>query len=169
MSMLVGRLCVSLRAVAAGQRAAAAVCRGRIWPAPPIALSPRWHMIRSLSTCPGTTVNYEELKTLMKDEGVVLIDVREPWEIKEYGIIKGSVNIPLADVASALQMTPKEFEEKYHRKLGGKSSTVVFSCLVGIRSGKALEVATSLGYDKVHHYKGGFDDWTKHEAPDKPQ
>ncbi|XP_063773104.1 thiosulfate sulfurtransferase/rhodanese-like domain-containing protein 3 isoform X4 [Pseudophryne corroboree] len=73
----------------------------------------------------------------------------------------------VGDLMSALQMTPKMFEEKYHKKFPDKSSTLVFSCLTGIRSGKALGVATLLGYDRVQHYVGGFEDWTKHELPEK--
>ncbi|XP_056422153.1 thiosulfate sulfurtransferase/rhodanese-like domain-containing protein 3 isoform X1 [Hyla sarda] len=112
----------------------------------------------------GRSVNYEELKDLLKKDGVVLVDVREPWEIKEYGIIKGSIHIPLGDLVSALQMTPKHFEEKYKMKLPEKSNTLVFSCLAGIRSGRALDEATSLGYNKVYNYAGGFEDWAKHES-----
>ncbi|XP_063773102.1 thiosulfate sulfurtransferase/rhodanese-like domain-containing protein 3 isoform X2 [Pseudophryne corroboree] len=134
---------------------------------PSRAFGPRWSVTRSLSVSLSTTIEYKELKDLLKKDGVVLIDVREPWEIKEYGIIKGSVNIPLGDLMSALQMTPKMFEEKYHKKFPDKSSTLVFSCLTGIRSGKALGVATLLGYDRVQHYVGGFEDWTKHELPEK--
>ncbi|KAM9316628.1 thiosulfate:glutathione sulfurtransferase [Gastrophryne carolinensis] len=131
------------------------------------ASSPRWHVVRSLSVSPGSPIKYEELKDLLKNDGVVHIDVREPWEIKEYGIIKGSVNIPLGDLASALQLSAKAFEEKYHKKLPEKNNTLVFSCLAGIRSGKALEVAAKLGYNRVHHYVGGFEDWSRHEPPEK--
>ncbi|XP_069830864.1 thiosulfate sulfurtransferase/rhodanese-like domain-containing protein 3 [Dendropsophus ebraccatus] len=130
-------------------------------------LSRQWLVVRSFSASYGTSVNYEELKDLLKKDGVVLIDVREPWEIKEYGIIKGSIHIPFGDLVSALQMTPKDFEEKYKMKLPEKSNTLVFSCLAGIRSGKALDVATSLGYDRVHNYSGGYQDWAKHELPGK--
>ncbi|XP_077145786.1 thiosulfate sulfurtransferase/rhodanese-like domain-containing protein 3 [Ranitomeya variabilis] len=160
MSAWLGRLCVAVRAVnRAGtvQRAAAA---RQAW-------SPQWLAVRSVSVSSGTTINYEELKNLLKKDGVVHIDVREPWEIKEYGVIKGSINIPLGELGDALQMTPEDFEKKYEKKLPEKSNPLVFSCLAGIRSGKALGVATSLGYSSVHHYTGGFDDWTRHELPEK--
>ncbi|XP_040284732.1 thiosulfate sulfurtransferase/rhodanese-like domain-containing protein 3 [Bufo bufo] len=156
MAAWLGRLCV-------------AVCArgGTVQRAARQALRPRWIAVRSFSASHTTSINYEELKVLLKKDGVVVIDVREPWEVKEYGIIKGSMNIPLGDLMSALKMTPKDFEEKYKEKLPEKSSTLVFSCLAGIRSGKALDVATSLGYSRVHHYMGGFDDWSKHELPEK--
>ncbi|XP_056422154.1 thiosulfate sulfurtransferase/rhodanese-like domain-containing protein 3 isoform X2 [Hyla sarda] len=163
MSAWLGRLCVAARAASAQ----GVVCRvGTVQRAAAAsqALSPQWFAVRSFSAKDGRSVNYEELKDLLKKDGVVLVDVREPWEIKEYGIIKGSIHIPLGDLVSALQMTPKHFEEKYKMKLPEKSNTLVFSCLAGIRSGRALDEATSLGYNKVYNYAGGFEDWAKHES-----
>ncbi|XP_053566548.1 thiosulfate sulfurtransferase/rhodanese-like domain-containing protein 3 isoform X3 [Bombina bombina] len=113
------------------------------------------------------TIKYEELKDLLKKESTFLIDVREPWEVKEYGVIRDSFNIPLGDLVQALQMDPKDFEEKYQTKMPIKSDTLVFSCLAGIRSKKALDTAVSLGFTSVQHYAGGLDDWAKHELPEK--
>ncbi|XP_075058933.1 thiosulfate:glutathione sulfurtransferase [Mixophyes fleayi] len=164
MSAWLGRLCVSVRSAGAHRAVSGAGIRcTRPRPAPPQAFGPSWPVSRSLSVSPATVIEYKDLKDLLKKDGVVLIDVREPWETKEYGIIKGSVNIPLGDLGSALQMTPKVFEEKYAKKLPDKSNTLVFSCLAGIRSRKALTVATSLGYNSVHHYAGGYEDWTRQE------
>lgn len=42
----------------------------------------------------GTEVSYEELKQLLAARKSVVIDVREPWELREYGFIPGSINIP---------------------------------------------------------------------------
>ncbi|KAM4042389.1 thiosulfate sulfurtransferase/rhodanese-like domain-containing protein 3 isoform 2-T2 [Anomaloglossus baeobatrachus] len=160
MSAWLGRLCMAVSAAnRAGTVQRAAAARQ--------ARSPQWLAVLNFSVSPGTTINYEQLKGLLKKDGVVLIDVREPWEIKEYGIIKGSMNIPLGDLGSALQMTPEDFKKKYEKKLPEKSNTLVFSCLAGIRSKRALDVANSLGYNSVHHYTGGFEDWTRHELPEK--
>lgn len=125
----------------------------------------KWQAACGFSTSVGKTIQYDEVKELLKKEGVTHIDVREPWEVKEYGIINGMINIPIGDLTAALQMTPKDFELKYHQKLPDKSNTVVFSCLAGIRSKKALEVASSLGFNRIYNYGGGFEDWARHEAP----
>ncbi|CAI9570178.1 unnamed protein product [Staurois parvus] len=168
MSVWLARLCVSVRTVCAQHVGYGGAVRG-IRRAQQPASSPGWHVVRHFSVSPGVTIKYEELKDLLKNDGVVHIDVREPWEVKEYGCIEGTINIPLGDLPAALQLTPQEFEAKYHKKLPEKSNTLVFSCLAGIRSGKALEVATSLGYNQIHHYLGGFNDWTRHEVPEKSQ
>ena len=93
-------------------------------------------------------VTYKELKNLLKSKKIMLIDVREPWEIHESGKIPGSVNIPLDDVGEALQMNPKDFKEKYKEVKPSKSDSLVFSCLAGVRSKKAMVTAVSLGFNR---------------------
>ncbi|KAG8582299.1 hypothetical protein GDO81_007999 [Engystomops pustulosus] len=156
MAARLGLLCVALRCA-----------RGTVRRAAGQGLRPQWLSVRSFSDNYGTSINYEELKDLLKNESVLVVDVREPWEVKEYGIIKGSLHIPFGDLVSALQMTPTDFQKKYEKKMPEKSNTLVFSCLAGIRSSKALDVATKLGYNRVHNYAGGFEDWTRHESPEK--
>uniref|UniRef100_A0A8C3X4T9 Thiosulfate sulfurtransferase like domain containing 3 n=1 Tax=Catagonus wagneri TaxID=51154 RepID=A0A8C3X4T9_9CETA len=74
-------------------------------------------------TAVGKDVTYMELKSLLKSKKIMLIDVRETWEILEYGKIPGSVNIPLDDVGEALQMSPKDFKEKYSEVKPSKSDS----------------------------------------------
>ncbi|MBN3319529.1 TSTD3 protein, partial [Atractosteus spatula] len=101
------------------------------------------------STATNVDVSYEKLKQLLaaRDE-VVVIDVREPWELREYGQIPGSVNVPLGQVDQALKLDPKEFKEKYGSDMPSQSENIIFSCLAGVRSKKALDIAVSLGYSK---------------------
>ncbi|XP_045698729.1 thiosulfate sulfurtransferase/rhodanese-like domain-containing protein 3 isoform X2 [Phyllostomus hastatus] len=91
-------------------------------------------------------VTYKELKNLLNSKKIMLIDVRETWEI-ECGKIPGSVNIPLGEVGEALQMHPEDFKEKYNEVKPSKSDSLVFSCLAGVRSKKALDTAVSLGFN----------------------
>ena len=92
-----------------------------------------------------------ELKNFLKSKKIMLIDVREPWEIHEYGKIPGSINIPLDDVGEALQMNQKDFKEKYKEVKPSKSDNLVFSCLAGVRSKKAVVTAISLGFNSAQH------------------
>ncbi|KAK1790197.1 hypothetical protein P4O66_014125 [Electrophorus voltai] len=120
--------------------------------------------LRSLcSTNQPAVVTYEELKKLLVGRSAIVIDVREPWELREYGTIPGSINVPLAQVNSALQLKPEEFKEKYGGVKPLATANVVFTCLAGLRSVKALEAAVSLGYSNAQHYPGGWQDWAKHE------
>ncbi|KAK6326028.1 hypothetical protein J4Q44_G00016720 [Coregonus suidteri] len=122
-------------------------------------------VLRSFSSfqLPETDVSYEQLKKLLATRTCVVIDVREPWELREYGNIPGSINIPLGQVNIALQLNPEEFKEKYGGDMPQPTDHIVFSCLAGIRSQKALDQAVSLGYKDVQHYAGGWQDWAKCE------
>lgn len=111
-------------------------------------------------------MSYQELKDLKK-ANVLHIDVRERWEIERDGKIPASVNIPLNELVEALQMNPADFKEQYNQKMPAKSDHVVFSCFAGTRSRQALSFAASLGFSRVQHYAGGFEDWAKHETPEK--
>ncbi|XP_037376047.1 thiosulfate sulfurtransferase/rhodanese-like domain-containing protein 3 isoform X2 [Talpa occidentalis] len=91
-------------------------------------------------------VTYTELKKLLKSKNTILIDVRDVQEVLEHGKIPGSVNIPLNELDKALQMNPKDFKEKYNEVKPSKSDSLVFSCLAGVRSKKALDKALSLGF-----------------------
>ncbi|XP_010300917.2 thiosulfate:glutathione sulfurtransferase isoform X1 [Balearica regulorum gibbericeps] len=122
----------------------------------------------SRSLCAGEVpgLSYQELKDLKKTN-VLHIDVRERWEIDRFGKIPASINIPLGELVEALQMDPTEFKKQYSQKMPSKSDPVVFSCLAGTRSKQALGFATSLGFSRVQQYAGGFEDWVKHEPPEK--
>ncbi|XP_061529799.1 thiosulfate sulfurtransferase/rhodanese-like domain-containing protein 3 [Phycodurus eques] len=115
------------------------------------------------SVSPSTDVTYEQLKKLLAGGKSVVIDVREPWELREYGAIPGAINIPLGQVNTALQLGPEEFNEKYGGELPQQVDNIVFTCLAGIRSKTALDMASELGYKEVQHYPGGWQDWAKND------
>ena len=39
-------------------------------------------------------ISVEEARSLMSDENVVFVDVRDPDSVKETGIIPGAINVP---------------------------------------------------------------------------
>lgn len=49
---------------------------------------------RNFSSSQGIDVSYEQLKQLLAAGTTSVIDVREPWELREYGNIPGSINVP---------------------------------------------------------------------------
>ncbi|XP_028636073.1 thiosulfate sulfurtransferase/rhodanese-like domain-containing protein 3 [Grammomys surdaster] len=114
-------------------------------------------------------VTYRELKNLLNSKDIMLIDVRNTWEILEHGKIPGSINIPLDEVAEALQMDPRDFKEKYREVKPSTSDRLVFSCLAGVRSKKAMDTAISLGFNSAQHYVGGWKEWISYESSEKKQ
>ncbi len=53
-------------------------------------------------------VNADDLDTLLADGRVVFLDVREPWELKEYGTREGYINIPISQLEKRLSELPKD-------------------------------------------------------------
>ncbi|CAH0605573.1 unnamed protein product [Chrysodeixis includens] len=95
------------------------------------------------------TVDFEYVKRATSNASTLIIDVREPDEVKEHGKIPNSVNIPLANVSPALGlMTEKEFQETYKVPKPAKDNELIFHCMIGKRSAKAQQNALDLGYKK---------------------
>jgi len=83
------------------------------------------------------------------DNDLTLIDVREPEELQETGIIEGSIHIPLGSLTSdSLQ------QNKIHT--GDK---VIAYCRSGNRSKTAYQHLTDLGYLNAKSLKGGIKQW----------
>ncbi|XP_050343958.1 uncharacterized protein LOC126769309 [Nymphalis io] len=106
-------------------------------------------------------VDYDYVKKAISNEKILLIDVREPDEVKEFGKIPNSVNIPLGNVSTALRtMTENEFEKLYHIKKPTEETEMIFYCMSGKRSGMAQQNAFNLGYKNVKNYLGSWIEWS---------
>lgn len=85
-------------------------------------------------------IQWHEVDKVVEDGGL-LIDVREPME-REFGYIKGSINIPLNDIRKRLNEIPKD-------------KTIYVSCQVGLRGYLASRILKNYGYD-VKNVDGGW-------------
>ncbi len=89
-----------------------------------------------------------ELQTrLTRDPNLLLLDVREPHELR-ISSLRGAANIPLGQLAARLS------------ELDSTREMVVF-CKSGTRSTRALELLVSAGFKKVKNLKGGINDWAR--------
>lgn len=95
----------------------------------------------------------------------ILIDVREPAELKGTGIIPSAVSIPLASQADALFLTPDEFETRFGfpKPEPADGQQMVFYCKAGVRAKIMAQMAVKAGYDpsSVGYYWGSWLDWEK--------
>ena len=89
----------------------------------------------------------DDLFDLMKDQALLLVDVRNDDEVA-LGIIAGAIHIPLA-------MLPAQFDALPHKK------NLVFYCHSGIRSAHAAAFAANRGYKNVLNLTGGILAWGK--------
>ena len=53
-------------------------------------------------------VEANDIDALLADGNVVLLDVREPWELEEFGTREGYINIPLGELEKRLDELPKD-------------------------------------------------------------
>ncbi|MDM5153549.1 CoA-disulfide reductase [Bacillus sp. DX1.1] len=86
------------------------------------------------------TVQWHEIDDIV-EKGGYLIDVREPYELKQ-GIIKGSVNIPLDELRERLDEIPM-------------NQDIYITCQLGMRGYVAARMLMEKGY-KVKNVDGGF-------------
>jgi len=99
----------------------------------------------------GLTANDAVL--LINREKAVVVDVCEPAEFAE-GHIVGSKNVPLADVSNKLGSVAKN-----------KGLPLILVCQSGVRSGRAVAAAKSLGFEQVHSLGGGLAAWKSAGLP----
>jgi hypothetical protein len=55
---------------------------------------------------PEMRIEARDLDAVLAEADVVLLDVREPWELKEHGSRVGYINIPLGELESRLDELP---------------------------------------------------------------
>jgi sodium/bile acid cotransporter 7 len=92
---------------------------------------------------PGVAeITFEELRQLLAEESIVLVDVRTPAE-------RAVSMIPSA-------VTSQHFEENEHDY---KGATVVTYCTIGGRSGQYAKALAERGW-KVFNFKGAILAWT---------
>jgi phage shock protein E len=96
-------------------------------------------------------ITMEELKNIiMRNSNVILLDVRSPQEYQE-GHINGAILIPVY-----------ELECKACKMLKNKNEPIIVYCKSGMRSLRAIQILTRLGYMCLYNLKGGLDEYNGH-------
>ncbi|WP_029520377.1 rhodanese-like domain-containing protein [Persephonella sp. IF05-L8] len=94
----------------------------------------------------------EAYQLLQKEKGkIVLLDVRNPEEIKTDGKIPGSILIPLGTLAQNIDKLDK-------------NKKIMVYCHSGMRSVSAARLLSSVGF-KVLNIKGGILSWKSEGLP----
>lgn len=97
-------------------------------------------------------INADKAEALLQQNGVVILDVREPAEF-EMGHLPGSVNVPRGLL---------EFMVGNHPALTDPQATVLLYCKNGGRSTLAAHTLKQMGFDQVYMLVDGFDGWPGH-------
>jgi len=89
-------------------------------------------------------IEWSELEEIVKDKDVLILDVRNPGEVKSAGpVAESAVNIPLNDLRKRLNELPKE-------------KHVVVSCASGQRSYYACRILMQHGFEHVDNLDGAY-------------
>lgn len=84
-------------------------------------------------------------------EDIFLLDVRNPDELVEHGMIAGSVNIPVGELEARMSEVPE-----------GK--TIVTYCMRGGRASRAADILREAGHDEPIEF-GGITAWKEAGRP----
>ena len=96
----------------------------------------------------------------LKNEKVVLLDIRESEELKQHGIIAGSVHAPRGMIEFYVDPTLP-----YHRPEFNKENRIILHCAGGARSALAAATLKQMGYENIAHLDGGFNAWKEAGLP----
>lgn len=88
----------------------------------------------------STPIHYDQIDELSDDQ--VLLDVRNPGELKNVGYIDGAINIPVDQLRQRMHELPKDKE-------------IVIYCQVGLRGNVAYRQLVNNGY-KARNLIGGY-------------
>lgn len=90
-------------------------------------------------------ISNEQLAEKIKDDSVVIIDVREPAEYA-FGHIPGAISIPLGELEDRIHELPK-------------NKTIYVVCRTGTRSGLAAQKLAKKGFTNVWNVVPGMSKW----------
>ena len=100
-------------------------------------------------------IDVHTLRRRMSDEGCILLDVREPYEV-DLARLEGAHLIPLGQLSARVE------------ELDRAKEIFVF-CHSGVRSAHAVELLRAAGFAKAVNVTGGIDAWSVEIDPNVPR
>ena len=99
------------------------------------------------------TLNSDEIKKLLENNEITLIDVRDIRELWKEGTIENSKHIPRGMLEFWLDPKSTYYQ---NNKIQNIKKMVLF-CALGWRSALATKSLVEMGFKNVAHVDGGFD------------
>src|SRR3712207_3460859 len=99
-------------------------------------------------------LSVDEVTRDLERGDALLVDLREPGERAQHGVIPGAVHAPRGMLKFWADPT-----SSYHRPEFDPSRRVILHCASGGRSALAADMLRGLGYDRVAHLDGGLKAW----------
>jgi rhodanese-related sulfurtransferase len=105
------------------------------------------------SSASATNLDATEFSQKTSESGVVIFDVRTPFEFM-VGHIQGAINIDVESPAFESEIAKLD-----------KSATYTVYCQSGRRSGIAVEAMKNLGFSSLFNLTNGIADWQANNFP----
>ncbi len=101
------------------------------------------------------SISPEELKSILGQDKVLVVDVRDAPELADPGKVQGALN-----VSRGMLEFRADAATPYHNEAFSTDKTVVLYCASGGRSALAGKALMELGYQDVRNL-GAFTDWVE--------
>ena len=105
-------------------------------------------------------ISVHELRGLLKSPDHVIVDLRDPRELKREGKIPGAFSCPRGMLEFWIDP-----DSPYHKPVFNQDKTYVFYCASAWRSALSARVAQEMGLAPVVHLTGGFTEWQAAGGP----
>ena len=106
------------------------------------------------------TLEVQSVIDMLKQDDVVLVDLRDPRELEREGKMPGAFHCPRGMLEFWIDP-----ESPYAKPVFQQDKKFVFFCAGGWRSALAAKTAQDMGLKPVAHMRGGFGAWKKAGAP----
>ena len=106
------------------------------------------------------TIATADALSLVGQDNIVLVDLRDPRELEREGKMPGAFHCPRGMLEFWIDP-----ESPYHKPIFAEDKKFVFFCAGGWRSALAAKTAKDMGLTPVAHIEGGFGAWKKAGGP----
>lgn len=98
-------------------------------------------------------IGIERFDQMRHDRDTVVLDVRTAAEFNR-GHVPGAMNLDISD---------PQFRKKAAEL--DRSEVYLVHCARGVRSDRAVRILSTLGFERLFDYHGGFDEWSRAGKP----
>ncbi len=108
----------------------------------------------------GWALSADDVRAMLNEPDVALIDLREEQERKKHGVIPTSLHVPYPSMQASLRT-----DGLLRRLAEADGQRLVFYCAYGERSAMAVQAAQAAGVVTARHLHGGMQAWKQAGGP----
>ncbi|MEQ9693062.1 rhodanese-like domain-containing protein [Shimia sp. SDUM112013] len=106
------------------------------------------------------TLSQTEIETLLAEEEILLVDIRDIRELKRDGRIPGAIHAPRGMLEFWIDP-----ESPYHKPVFATDKKIVLYCASAWRSALAVKTLKDIGVENIAEMADGFSAWKARGGP----